>query len=87
MKKFFYFFGQSEVLCTSFSFLFPMDRTVRTFFARTKKVPKKYAEGLRALSTPGNAVKFLRFDGDTGNFALCGNAKNAVFLYLLATAG
>ena len=30
-----------------------------------KKVPKKYAEGLRALSTPGDAVKFLRFDGDT----------------------
>ena len=34
----------------------------RTFFARTKKVPKKYAEGLRALLTPGNAVKLrLRF--------------------------
>ena len=37
----------------------------RTFFARTKKVPKKYAEGVRTLSTPGDAVKFLRFDGDT----------------------
>ena len=34
----------------------------RTFFARTKKVPKKYAEGLRALLTPGDAVKLrLRF--------------------------
>ena len=34
----------------------------RTFFARTKKVPKKYAEGVRTLSTPGNAVKLrLRF--------------------------
>ena len=30
-----------------------------------KKVPKKYAEGVRTLSTPGDAVKFLRFDGDT----------------------
>ena len=37
----------------------------RTFFACTKKVPKKYTEGLRALLTPGDAVKFLRFDGDT----------------------
>ena len=42
----------------------------RTFFACTKKVPKKYPEGLRALSTPGDAVKFLRFDGDTANFAV-----------------
>ena len=42
----------------------------RTFFARTKKVPKKYAEGVRTLLTPGDAVKFLRFDGDTGNFAV-----------------
>jgi len=34
----------------------------RTFFARTKKVPKKYAEGVRTLSTPGDAVKLrLRF--------------------------
>ena len=34
----------------------------RTFFACTKKVPKKYTEGLRALSTPGDAVKLrLRF--------------------------
>ena len=31
----------------------------RTFFACTKKVPKKYTEGLRALSTPGDAVKFF----------------------------
>ena len=42
----------------------------RTFFARTKKVPKKYAEGVRTLLTPGDAVKFLRFDGDTANFAV-----------------
>ena len=47
----------------------------RTFFACTKKVPKKYTEGLRALSSPGDAVKFLRFDGDTGIFTLCGNAR------------
>ena len=34
----------------------------RTFFARTKKVPKKYAEGVRTLSTPEDAVKLrLRF--------------------------
>ena len=34
----------------------------RTFFACTKKVPKKYTKGLRALSTPGDAVKLrLRF--------------------------
>ena len=44
--------------------------TICTFFACTKKVPKKYPEGLRALSTPGDAVKFLRFDGDTANFAV-----------------
>ena len=36
--------------------------TICTFFACTKKVPKKYTEGLRALLTPGNAVKLrLRF--------------------------
>ena len=36
--------------------------TICTFFACTKKVPKKYPEGLRALSTPGDAVKLrLRF--------------------------
>ena len=29
----------------------------RTFFACTKKVPKKYTEGLRALPAPGDAVK------------------------------
>ena len=40
-----------------------------------KKLPKKYAEGLRALLTPGDAVKFLRFDGDTGNFAVSSNAR------------
>ena len=37
--------------------------------------PKKYAEGVRTLSTPGDAVKFLRFDGDTGNFAVSSNAR------------
>ena len=36
--------------------------TICTFFACTKKVPKKYTEGLRALLTPGDAVKLrLRF--------------------------
>ena len=49
--------------------------TICTFFACTKKVPKKYTKGLRALSTPGDAVKFLRFDGDTGNFAVSSNAR------------
>ena len=54
----------------------------RTFFARTKKVPKKYAEGVRTLSTPGDAVKFLRFDGDTGNSTVCGNARmRSLFLH------
>ena len=51
----------------------------RTFFARTKKLPKKYAEGVRTLSTPGDAVKFLRFDGDTGNFAVSSNARKHGF--------
>ena len=38
------------------------DGAIRTFFACTKKVPKKYAEGVRTLSTPGDAVKLrLRF--------------------------
>ena len=31
--------------------------TICTFFACTKKVPKKDTEGLRALLTPGDAVK------------------------------
>ena len=36
--------------------------TICTFFACTKKVPKKYTEGLRALPAPGDAVKLrLRF--------------------------
>ena len=54
----------------------------RTFFACTKKVPKKYTEGLRALPAPGDAVKFLRFDGDTGNSTVCGNARmRSLFLH------
>ena len=44
-----------------------------------KKMPKKYAEGVRTLSTPGDAVKFLRFDGDTGISAFCGNANTQFF--------
>ena len=59
----------------------------RTFFARTKKVPKKYAEGVRTLSTPGNAVKFLRFDGDTGNFTVSSNARKRSFSLLLSHFG
>ena len=44
--------------------------------------PKKYAEGVRTLSTPGDAVKFLRFDGDTGNSTVCGNARmRSLFLH------
>ena len=47
-----------------------------------KKMPKKYAEGVRTLSTPGDAVKFLRFDGDTGNSTVCGNARmRSLFLH------
>ena len=59
----------------------------RTFFACTKKVPKKYTKGLRALSTPGDAVKFLRFDGDTGNFTVCGNARKRGFSLLFSDMG
>ena len=61
--------------------------TVCTFFACTKKVPKKYTEGLRALLTPGDAVKFLRFDGDTGNFAVSSDAKMRGFYLLLSNCG
>ena len=61
--------------------------TICTFFACTKKVPKKYTEGLRALSTPGDAVKFLRFDGDTGNFTVCGNARMRSFSLLFSDMG
>ena len=59
----------------------------RTFFARTKKVPKKYAEGLRALSTPGDAVKFLRFDGDTANFAVWRKRKKHILFLCLSGMG
>ncbi|PWM65245.1 MAG: hypothetical protein DBX61_10645 [Clostridiales bacterium] len=52
-----------------------------------KKVPKKYAEGVRTLSTPVDAVKFLRFDGDTGNSTACGNAKRRSFYLLLSICG
>ena len=74
------------MLCTSFSFLFPMDRTVRTFFARTKKVPKKYAEGVRTLSTPGDAVKLrLRFAPQVLrrylNFHSMWKRKNSQFVF------
>ena len=61
--------------------------TICTFFACTKKVPKKYTEGLRALLTPGDAVKFLRFDGDTGNFTVCGNARKRGFSLLFSDMG
>ena len=58
----------------------------RTFFARTKKVPKKYAEGLRALSTPGNAVKLrLRFAPHVlrryWKFHITRKRKNAQFFF------
>ena len=56
--------------------------TIYTFFACTKKVPKKYPEGLRALSTPGDAVKFLRFDGDTGIFAVWRKRKKTQFILM-----
>ena len=49
--------------------------------------PKKYAEGVRTLSTPGDAVKFLRFDGDTGNFTVCGNARKRGFSLLFSDMG
>ena len=52
-----------------------------------KKMPKKYAEGVRTLSTPGDAVKFLRFDGDTGNFTVCGNARMRSFSLPLSDCG
>ena len=52
-----------------------------------KKIPKKYAEGVRTLSTPGDAVKFLRFDGDTGNFAVSSNARKHGFSLLLSDMG
>ena len=39
-----------------------LQRRFAAVFARTKKVQKKYAEGVRTLSTPGDAVKLrLRF--------------------------
>ena len=61
--------------------------TICTFFACTKKVPKKYTKGLRALSTPGDAVKFLRFDGDTGNFAVWQKRKIRSFSLPLSNCG
>ena len=49
------------MLCLVFN-AFRYMKIICTFFACTKKVPKKYTEGLRALLTPGNAVKLrLRF--------------------------
>ena len=58
----------------------------RTFFARTKKVPKKYAEGVRTLSTPGNAVKLrLRFAPQVLrrylNFHSMWKRKNSQFIF------
>ena len=49
------------MLCLVFN-AFRYMKIICTFFACTKKVPKKYTKGLRALSTPGDAVKLrLRF--------------------------
>ena len=42
---------------------------------------------MRTLSTPGDAVKFLRFDGDTGNFAVSSNARKHGFSLLLSDMG
>ena len=58
----------------------------RTFFARTKKVPKKYAEGVRTLSTPGDAVKLrLRFAPQVLrrylNFHSMWKRKNSQFVF------
>ena len=58
----------------------------RTFFACTKKVPKKYTEGLRTLSTPGNAVKLrLRFAPQVLrrylNFHSMWKRKNSQFIF------
>ena len=50
--------------------------TIYTFFACTKKVPKKYTEGVRPLSTPMRRRKtsaplpLRMFYGDTGNSVL-----------------
>ena len=66
--------------------------TICTFFACTKKVPKKYTEGLRALLTPGNAVKLplrnaphvlRRYLSST----VCGNARKRSFYLLLSDCG
>ena len=58
-----------------------------------KKVPKKYAEGVRTLSTPGDAVKLrLRFRSacftaiqKTPHFLQ--TQENTFFLYAVAIAG
>ena len=67
--------------------------TICTFFACTKKVPKKYTEGLRALLTPGDAVKlWLRFAPQVlrryRKFrSMAETHKNTFYFYALATAG
>ena len=53
----------------------------RTFFACTKKVPKKYPEGLRALSTPGDAVKFFEIWRRYRKFHITRKRKNAQFFF------
>ena len=70
--------------CSSASIAAALRR--RTFFARTKKVPKKYAEGVRTLSTPGDAVKLrLRFAPQVLrrylNFHSMWKRKNSQFIF------
>ena len=57
-----------------------------------KKVSKKYAEGLRALLTPGNAVKLrLRFAPHVLrrylSSTVCGNARKRGFSLLFSDMG
>ena len=65
-----------------------LERHIAALFSLVgKKVPKKYAEGVRTLSTPGDAVKFLRFDGDTGNFTVSSNARTHILFLCLSGIG
>ena len=73
------------MLCLVFN-AFRYMKIICTFFARTKKVPKKYAEGVRTLSTPGDAVKLrLRFAPQVLrrylNFHSMWKRKNSQFVF------
>ena len=52
---------------------------------------KRYQKSTRRVCAPsrlpGDAVKFLRFDGDTGNFAVSSNARKHGFSLLLSDMG